>query len=260
MALIRRGLRCPSNVLVSYKCHCAGIIKRQNLHDEEIFVVYGNLLYSNFLWPPIGTDILPPPFCPPIVGWTSGHQRITRTPPGKCVAHRPPFFLEAQAAHCNVSSTNLTTVHWQHTQPRLLRPTITPTKMASPSPPPTKRAKLDAPSHKATPQRELELAVGIAGYVHPDLPGWQGVFKKRYADFLVNEIGLDEKVAHLTDFGSEFLRKKREKKKEQKVEEAESSVSSIVGNVADKTDKAGGEDIGPEVLAATLRAQLRLTN
>jgi len=86
------------------------------------------------------------------------------------------------------------------------------------------------------------------------------VFKKRYADFLVNEIGLDEKVAHLTDFGSEFLRKKREGKKEQKVEEAESSVSSIVGDVADKTDKAGGEDIGPEVLAATLRAQLRLTN
>lgn len=126
--------------------------------------------------------------------------------------------------------------------------------MASSPPPPTKRAKLDVSSHKASSsQKELELAVGIAGYVHPDLPGWQGVFKKRYADFLVNEIGLDEKVAHLTDFGSEFLRKggkKREEKKEQKQEaEAESSVSSIVG-----------EDVGPEVLAATLRAQLRLTS
>ncbi|PUU74838.1 pseudouridine synthase [Tuber borchii] len=125
--------------------------------------------------------------------------------------------------------------------------------MASPPPPPTKRAKLDVPSHKASTQKELELAVGIAGYVHPDLPGWQGVFKKRYADFLVNEIGLDEKVAHLTDFGSEFLRKggkKREEKKEQKEgAEAEASVSSVVG-----------EDIGPEVLAATLRAQLRLTS
>jgi len=108
------------------------------------------------------------------------------------------------------------------------------------------------PSQKASPQKELELAVGIAGYVHPDLPGWQGVFKKRYADFLVNEIGLDGKVAHLTDFGSEFLRKggkKREEKKEQKEEEAGPSVSSVVG-----------EDIGPEVLAATLRAQLRLTS
>jgi len=86
------------------------------------------------------------------------------------------------------------------------------------------------------------------------------VFKKRYADFLVNEIGLDGKVAHLTDFGSEYLRKGGKKREEKKADEAESSVSSIVGDVADKTDKTGGEDIGPEVLAATLRAQLRLTS
>ncbi|KAG0633121.1 pseudouridine synthase [Tuber brumale] len=131
--------------------------------------------------------------------------------------------------------------------------------MASPPPPPTKRAKLDAPSHKSSSQRELELAVGIAGYVHPDLPGWQGVFKQRYADFLVNEIGLDEKVAHLTDFGSGFLRKgvgKREEKKEQK-EEVESSAPRIVGDVVVRADKTGEEDIGPE--NPKLQSIVRLT-
>ncbi|KAG0134720.1 pseudouridine synthase [Tuber indicum] len=121
--------------------------------------------------------------------------------------------------------------------------------MASPPPPPTKRVKLGAPSHKSSSQRELELAVGIAGYVHPDLPGWQGVFKQRYADFLVNEIGLDEKVAHLTDFGSGFLRKegkRREEKKEQKEEEVESSAPRTVGDVRDKPDKTEEKDNGPE--------------
>ncbi|CUS07990.1 unnamed protein product [Tuber aestivum] len=134
--------------------------------------------------------------------------------------------------------------------------------MASPPPPPTKRVKLDAPSHKSSSQREFELAVGIAGYVHPDLPGWQGVFKQRYADFLVNEIGLGGKVAHLTDFGSGFLRKGGKKmegeKKEQREEEAESSSAPrIAGDVIDNTDNMGEEDTSPE--NPKLQSIIRLT-
>ncbi|PWW80073.1 tRNA pseudouridine synthase D [Tuber magnatum] len=121
--------------------------------------------------------------------------------------------------------------------------------MSSPPPPPTKRVKLDAPSHRSSSQREFELAVGIAGYVHPDLPGWEGVFKQRYADFLVNEIGLDEEVAHLTDFGSGLLRKggkKMEERKEQREEEAESSAPRTVGDVTDGTVEIEEEDVSLE--------------
>ncbi|RPA97278.1 tRNA pseudouridine synthase D [Choiromyces venosus 120613-1] len=133
--------------------------------------------------------------------------------------------------------------------------------MASPLPPPTKRVKLDVSSHKSSfSQRELELAVGIAGYVHPDLPGWQGVFKQRYADFLVNEIGLDGKVAHLTDFGEGFLRQREKKKKveeeeeevkkeQKKVEvevEAESSAPMVVEDAKGKAEKAEEQDLSPE--------------
>ncbi|POS83822.1 hypothetical protein EPUL_004935, partial [Erysiphe pulchra] len=44
-----------------------------------------------------------------------------------------------------------------------------------------------------------ETAVGINHYVNHTHVGFSGIFKKRYTDFVVNEISLDGKVLHLTN-------------------------------------------------------------
>lgn len=46
-----------------------------------------------------------------------------------------------------------------------------------------------------------EPDVGITQYISPDLPGFLGILKQRYTDFLVNEIDLEGAVVHLTDNG-----------------------------------------------------------
>jgi hypothetical protein len=84
---------------------------------------------------------------------------------------------------------------------------------------PAKRARLDdnststlaAETSAATPQAattapivaidtdlEREVRAGITEYVCPNNLGFTGVLKQRYTDFLVNEIGLDGEVLHLT--------------------------------------------------------------
>ncbi|RMZ70866.1 uridine synthase pus7 [Pyrenophora seminiperda CCB06] len=85
---------------------------------------------------------------------------------------------------------------------------------------PAKRARLDDSSTSTrsiatTPQHSLavptfsaptvidndlerETRAGITEYVCPDNLGFTGVLKQRYTDFLVNEIGLDGHVLHLT--------------------------------------------------------------
>ncbi|KAL6705631.1 multisubstrate pseudouridine synthase 7 [Coniothyrium glycines] len=45
---------------------------------------------------------------------------------------------------------------------------------------------------------EREIRAGITEYVCPNNLGFKGVLKQRYTDFLVNEVGLDGKVVHLT--------------------------------------------------------------
>jgi tRNA pseudouridine13 synthase len=48
---------------------------------------------------------------------------------------------------------------------------------------------------------EREVRAGITEYVCSDNLGFSGVLKQRYTDFLVNEIGLDGKVLHLSFAG-----------------------------------------------------------
>ncbi|TQS37129.1 hypothetical protein Golomagni_02407 [Golovinomyces magnicellulatus] len=48
-------------------------------------------------------------------------------------------------------------------------------------------------------QSSREAAVGIKHYVNPSCTGFSGTLKKRYSDFIVNEIALDGTVYHLTD-------------------------------------------------------------
>ncbi|KAL9087378.1 MAG: hypothetical protein Q9165_006675 [Trypethelium subeluteriae] len=72
---------------------------------------------------------------------------------------------------------------------------------------PNKRARLSAPegyteSFQSTAQlnsddREKEARVGIDRFVITDAPGFTGVFKQRYTDFLVNEILPNGQVVHL---------------------------------------------------------------
>jgi tRNA pseudouridine13 synthase len=90
---------------------------------------------------------------------------------------------------------------------------------------PAKRARLDdntaptlsadtfapAPQATSTPaideDLEREIRAGITEYVCPDNLGFTGVLKQRYTDFLVNEIGLDGRVLHLTS--TDVPRKKK---------------------------------------------------
>lgn len=88
---------------------------------------------------------------------------------------------------------------------------------------PAKRARLDdgsaptptlsttsapAPSSPAIDEDiEREIRAGITEYVCPNNRGFTGTLKQRYTDFLVNEIGLDGKVLHLTS--TEVPRRKK---------------------------------------------------
>ncbi|KAF2749512.1 pseudouridine synthase-like protein TruD/Pus7 [Sporormia fimetaria CBS 119925] len=66
---------------------------------------------------------------------------------------------------------------------------------------------------------EKEARAGITEYVCPDRLGFTGTLKRRYTDFLVNEIGLDGEVLHLRNLGVE---KRDGKKTEEKVEKKDS--------------------------------------
>ncbi|OAX85538.1 hypothetical protein ACJ72_00076 [Emergomyces africanus] len=56
-------------------------------------------------------------------------------------------------------------------------------------------AALDLDNQDAQALKEAE--VGITHFVSPHLPGFSGILKKRYTDFLVNEILPSGKVLHL---------------------------------------------------------------
>jgi len=57
----------------------------------------------------------------------------------------------------------------------------------------------DAESQGAMTTKSKELAVGITAFVSEDRPTFYGVLKKRYTDFLVNEILPDGRVLHLRE-------------------------------------------------------------
>ncbi|RDW38307.1 pseudouridine synthase [Yarrowia lipolytica] len=84
-----------------------------------------------------------------------------------------------------------------------------------------------------------EPRVGITEYISPGLAGFRGILKQRYSDFMVNEIGLDGQVVHLTDTGApgaqdrrrerrEAERAEEEAKKEKEAEEEEEAKPKFV--------------------------------
>jgi tRNA pseudouridine13 synthase len=63
--------------------------------------------------------------------------------------------------------------------------------------PETKRIAKEAALDDDDSQKEIRA--GITAFVSPDLPGFSGVLKQRYTDFLVNEILPSGEVLHLVD-------------------------------------------------------------
>jgi hypothetical protein len=53
--------------------------------------------------------------------------------------------------------------------------------------------------NEETPSAITEEDLGIKMFLHPATEGFSGKIKQRYTDFLVNEVGLDDQVAYLTD-------------------------------------------------------------
>ncbi|KAJ9474233.1 Multisubstrate pseudouridine synthase 7 [Pseudozyma hubeiensis] len=72
------------------------------------------------------------------------------------------------------------------------------------SSPTAKRVKLDSGSPDvASPRQDAETRMtetraGITAYIDPDLPGFQGIIKQRFTDFMVNEIDSSGNVCRLT--------------------------------------------------------------
>lgn len=116
--------------------------------------------------------------------------------------------------------------------------TSTGTPAAAEKPISTATAAIDA-------DLEREVRAGITEYVCPDNLGFTGVLKQRYTDFLVNEIGLDGRVLHLTS--TEVETKKNQKPVESVnatriLEEANSVETSAKDDKADAVMQDGGVD------------------
>jgi hypothetical protein len=65
--------------------------------------------------------------------------------------------------------------------------------------PSSKRQRLSTEYQGLKPERPTEHNVGIVRYVDESIPGFSGLIKHRFTDFLVHEVDLDGNIVHLTD-------------------------------------------------------------
>lgn len=72
----------------------------------------------------------------------------------------------------------------------------------------------EVPSKQFSKKAVGEADVGITTYILPEQLAFSGTLKQRYTDFLVNEIGVDGEVVHLTDAGFPIEDKKPKKPRE----------------------------------------------
>ncbi|CAI2166675.1 12705_t:CDS:10 [Funneliformis geosporum] len=84
--------------------------------------------------------------------------------------------------------------------------------MSSPEEQPTKKVRLNSGgsissndviiNNKASSEGKMarEVDVGITEFIDPTIPGFSGVIKQRFSDFLVYEIDNSGNIVHLTDF------------------------------------------------------------
>jgi tRNA pseudouridine13 synthase len=68
---------------------------------------------------------------------------------------------------------------------------------------PLKRLRLEeAEDGSISEEAKKEIRSGITAFISPGLPGFSGVLKQRYTDFLVNEVLMSGEVLHLEDTAS----------------------------------------------------------
>lgn len=82
---------------------------------------------------------------------------------------------------------------------------------------PSDKMEIDQPSQSlvsevalsSQPEHAQEIRSGILHYVNKKNPGFQGILKQRYTDFLVNEISLGGEVVHLKDLKAPQIHQNR---------------------------------------------------
>ncbi|KAJ8064394.1 hypothetical protein OCU04_006736 [Sclerotinia nivalis] len=82
---------------------------------------------------------------------------------------------------------------------------------------PSDKMEIDQPSQglvsevplSSRPEHAQEVRSGILHYVNKKNPGFQGILKQRYTDFLVNEISLGGEVVHLKDIKAPQIHQNR---------------------------------------------------
>jgi len=138
--------------------------------------------------------------------------------------------------------------------------------------PPTKKAKLDSPttsincaeisstheqasctvagdnaganSSGNSDEMSKEVEVGITAYVQPDSPRFRGLLKKRYTDFLVNEILPNGEVLHLRNLRATKPAQGHEQGEDLEPEaKVNGAVSSSLDNNASKANDVDRESI-----------------
>ncbi|KAI9842683.1 MAG: hypothetical protein M1837_006968 [Sclerophora amabilis] len=71
-----------------------------------------------------------------------------------------------------------------------------------------------------------ESAAGITEFVNPDAPGFSGILKKRYTDFLVNEILPSGEVLHLGSPSTSSIKNAKDEKQAESVPQAQTEQNS----------------------------------
>jgi tRNA pseudouridine13 synthase len=112
---------------------------------------------------------------------------------------------------------------------------------------PRKRIRLnqnDVPSRQLDKDTEKEIRSGITAFVSPETPGFSGVLKQRFTDFLVNEILPSGEVLHLKEIAVPGNRRKNDDEKPDKLDAPHDEPKKL----PDSTEKPksnevnGGED------------------
>lgn len=144
-------------------------------------------------------------------------------------------------------------------------------KMTTSASPPAKRLKLASPPALTEPtdpvdptpeaantqndntvvptSTSLELKVGITEYLNPSLPGFTGVLKQRYTDFLVNEITPEGEVVHLRSLDVPRREREKEGKRAEEKEKGKEEVEVVAESIGDSSQveqRNSGDDVEVE--------------
>ncbi|KAL8818181.1 MAG: hypothetical protein Q9223_003123 [Gallowayella weberi] len=105
----------------------------------------------------------------------------------------------------------------------------------------------DAPREENSLSKEIQC--GIVEYVSPHLPGFMGILKKRYTDFLVNEILPNGRVVHLDN----STKSPEQKERDQGISKRPQKQTSLLEHpVQEPQHPASTEEIRPQFVSTNL--------